>query len=171
MKMMATLIIQSLLACKAGTNNPHFHLWLGCGVSTNTKSKLLAFWCILQFAWIIGIPSFHIFGDSQIIINWHLGLSKLEALDISHQLSRTEERASQFIQLQAQHIYRVYNEHADLLSKKSLHSNEGTLLSLGFQWDDLIFIFLLVLFRVPCMATAADFLFFFVLVGYIFISG
>ena len=51
----------------------------------------------------------------------------LEALDISHWLCRTQEVASQFIQLQVQHIHREYNEQADLLFKKGLHNIESTL--------------------------------------------
>ena len=51
-------------------NNDYFYcVKMGCGDSTNTHAKLFALWVILTFANMLGLPYFHIRGDSFAIIN------------------------------------------------------------------------------------------------------
>ena len=42
---------------------------LGCGLSTNTRAKLLALWSLLLVADKMGLPYMHVYGDSSVIIN------------------------------------------------------------------------------------------------------
>ena len=46
----------------------YFCFKLGVGISTNTRSELLALWTLLYCAKIMGLPTLHILGDSSIII-------------------------------------------------------------------------------------------------------
>ena len=52
----------------AFNSDPHFHINLGCGLSTNTMAELLALWALLYWETALGLPSLHIFGDSSVII-------------------------------------------------------------------------------------------------------
>lgn len=46
------------------SNEHYFHFKLGCSLSTNTQSELLALWILLVFAKLIGLPYLHLKGDS-----------------------------------------------------------------------------------------------------------
>lgn len=77
----------------------YFNLRLGCGKASNTKSKLLAFWCLLYFAMVNGIPSLQVFGDSLTIVNWSKGSSKLLVLSLEHWCAIVKELMSLFVDL------------------------------------------------------------------------
>lgn len=47
-----------------------FSIWMGCGMGTNTREKLLSLWALLKFAINVGIVSFQVMGDSKVIIDW-----------------------------------------------------------------------------------------------------
>ena len=48
----------------------YFCFKLGVVLSSNTRSELLALWTLLYCAKIMGLPTLHIHGDSNAIINW-----------------------------------------------------------------------------------------------------
>lgn len=66
------------------SDNHFFHLRMGAGRGSNTRSKLLALWGLLWFAENRNIRISHIFGDSLCIINWASGLSVLRPLSLQH---------------------------------------------------------------------------------------
>ena len=55
---------------------------LGVGLSTNTKSELLALRTLLHYAKIMGLPNLHIHGESVVIINWFNQRSALTLLTL-----------------------------------------------------------------------------------------
>ena len=67
-----------------------------------------------------GLPSLHIHGDSSVIINWFNRRSSLSSLALDGWCHNIRDLESCFIQLDAIHIYREYNEMADGLSKEAL---------------------------------------------------
>ena len=55
-------------------NESHYlEFSLGVGYGTNTKAELLNLWALLLTSQMMGIPLAHVFGDSQVIINWARG--------------------------------------------------------------------------------------------------
>ena len=66
-------------------NNSHvLSFKLGCGLSTNTRAELMAFWTLLVVANKMGLPLKKIHGDSLVIINWAIGKSVLSSIDLDH---------------------------------------------------------------------------------------
>ena len=61
-----------------------FHLKLGCGTNTNMREELLALWTLMNFVVSIGLPELHVYGDSNVIINWENSISRLSVLDMEH---------------------------------------------------------------------------------------
>ena len=59
----------------------HFEFALGVGYGSNIKAELLSLWALLLSSQMMGIPLSHIFGDSQVIINWEKGSNDLSPLD------------------------------------------------------------------------------------------
>ena len=62
----------------------HYEFALGVGYGTNTKAELLGLWALLLSSHMMGIPLSHIFGDSQVIINWAKGSTALSPPDPFH---------------------------------------------------------------------------------------
>jgi len=91
-----------------------------CGNGTNTKGELLALWCILYFAGYKKINSIQLVGDSKIIIDWFTNDNNLQVISLQPWMSRIRALSGRFIQIKAQHIYRLYNKEADVLSKEAL---------------------------------------------------
>ena len=66
-------------------NNSHvISFKLGCGLSTNTRAELLAFWTLLVVAKKMGLPLKKIHGDSPVILNWEIGKPVLSSIDLAH---------------------------------------------------------------------------------------
>lgn len=98
----------------------YFNLRLGCGKASNTKSELLAFWCLLYFAMVNGIPSLQVFGDSLTIVNWSKGSCKLLVLSLEHWCAIVKGLMSLFVDLQVDRVHREFNSELDALSKSAL---------------------------------------------------
>ena len=98
---------------------------LGVGYGTNTKAELLSLWALLHTSHMMGIPLVHVFGDSQVIINWARGSTALSLPKLVHWCRETKLLASSFHGLSFSHIYREHNMIADCLSKKALSSPQG----------------------------------------------
>ena len=109
-------------------NKDHYlFLKLGCGLSTNTRSELLALWVLLSFSKHIGLPYLHIRGDSSAIINWFNGLASLETLDLSGWCKEISNLRSYFIHLESACVFTEFNIQVDRLSKEALHILVGIL--------------------------------------------
>ena len=66
-------------------NDSHFlEFLLGVGYGTNTKAKLLSLWALLHISHMMGIPLAHVYGDSQVIINWAKGSTALSPPEVVH---------------------------------------------------------------------------------------
>ena len=100
------------------SNEHYFYFKLGIGLSTNTKSELLAMWTLLHCAKCMGLPSLHIHGDSAVIINWFNHRSALSLLSLDGWCQCIRELETDFIQISASHIYREHNTMADAYPKK-----------------------------------------------------
>ena len=88
------------------SNDHHFCFKLGVGLSTNTRSELLALWTLLHYAKIMGLPHLHIHGDSAVIINWFNHRSTLSLLTLDGWCHFIRELEPHFIQLSSIHIER-----------------------------------------------------------------
>ena len=100
---------------------------MGVGQRTNTRLELLALWTLLFSTKSCGLPFLHIHGDSSVIINWFNRRSSLSSLALDGWCHNIRDLESCFIQLDAVHIYREYNEMVDCLSKEALSMALGLL--------------------------------------------
>ena len=82
---------------------------------------------------IIGLPSLHAYGDSQVIVNWVTSKVGLSALDLEHWCNHIVEIKNSFLSLFFQHVYRKHNKSVDRISKESLSLNPGCLSFLEFS--------------------------------------
>ena len=73
----------------------------------------------------MGIPLAHVYGDSQVIINWAMGSTALSPSALFHWCRETKKLATSFQDLSFSHIYREHNQTADRLSKKALSFPQG----------------------------------------------
>ena len=104
----------------------HYEFTLGVGYGTNTKAELLSLWALLLSSQMMGTPLSHVYGDSQVIINWAMGLTALSPPDLFHWCRETKKLILSFQDLFFTHIYREHNRTADFLSKTALSYREGT---------------------------------------------
>ena len=107
-------------------NEPHhLEFSLGVGYGTNTKAALLSLWDLLLSSQMMGIPLSHVYGDSQVIINWVMGSTALSPPDLVHWCRETKKLISSFQDLSFTHIYWEHNRMADRLSKSTLSFPRG----------------------------------------------
>ena len=107
-------------------NDTHFlEFSLGVGYVTNTKVELLSLWALLLSSHMMGIPLTHVYGDSQVIINWAMGSTALSPPELVHWCRETKKLISSFQDLSFTHIYREHNWTADRLSKNALSFTQG----------------------------------------------
>ena len=76
-----------------------FSINMGCGHSTNTRSKLMALWALLFVAKELGIPSLHVHGDSTTVINQVKGRVALSALNLEGWCQNIRNPESSFLSL------------------------------------------------------------------------
>ena len=62
----------------------HLDFALGVGCGSNTKEELMGLWALLKSSQMMSIPLVHIYGDSQVIINWAKGITALTPPNLSH---------------------------------------------------------------------------------------
>ena len=106
--------------CLYLNNHHHLDCALGVGHGTNTKAELLGLWALLFTSQMMGVPLTHVYGDSQVIINWAKSLSALTPPDLHHWCRETQKLITSFPGLTLSHIYREHNRIADSLSKTAL---------------------------------------------------
>ena len=68
----------------------------------------------------MGLPLSHIYGDSQVIINWAKGITALSPPELFHWCRESQKLISSFQDLTTSHIYSEHNWIADRLSKTVL---------------------------------------------------
>ena len=90
-----------------------------------TKAELMGLWALLHSSHMMGLPLSHIFGDSQVIVNWAKGLTALSPPDLFHWCRETKTLSNSFQDLSYIHIYREHNRIADRLSKTALTFAQG----------------------------------------------
>jgi ribonuclease HI len=100
---------------------------LNCGRGTNTKAELLGLWVTLSLASCWNITHLHICGDSKVIIDWISKKSLLHSIHTESWKQKTLDLASGIPNLSFQHVYRVFNREADILSKLALREEPGLL--------------------------------------------
>ena len=93
---------------------------LGCGRSTNIRSKLQALCELLSVAIHLGIPLLSGFGDSQVIISWVKRTASLNIPLLSHWCDDILSLLHHVPFLTINHIYREHKQQADSLSKQAL---------------------------------------------------
>ena len=107
-------------------NETHYlEFLLGVEHGTNTKAELLSLWALLLTYQMMGIPLAHVYGDSQIIINWAKGSTALSPPNLWHWCRETKKLMGSFKDLSFSHIYREHNRLADRLSKSALSYPRG----------------------------------------------
>jgi ribonuclease HI len=94
--------------------------YFNCGSGTNTKAELLGAWALLTLASRLSILEFHVQGDSNIIIEWLKGKSRLQVAALECWKVRIGELKKLFQKITFAHVYRDYNKVADSLSKFAL---------------------------------------------------
>ena len=108
---------------------------LGSGISTNTRSELLALWALLTVTCHLGIPLITIYGDSLVIISWVNRIASLNPPNLSHWCDDIQTLLQLVPPLTIKHIYREHNQQADSLSKKALSLDTGFGNYLEFEND------------------------------------
>ena len=88
---------------------------------------------------MMGIPLAHVFGDSQVIINWAKGSTALSPPELIHWCRETKKLVTSFKDLSFSHIYREHNKTADRLSKKALSLPQGKGWFMEFDENILVF--------------------------------
>ena len=74
---------------------------------------------------MMGIYLVHIYGDSQVIINWAKGITALSPPELFHWCRESQKLISSFQDLSISYIYREHNWIADRLSKMTLTPSPG----------------------------------------------
>ena len=110
----------------------------GVGYGSNTKAELLGLWALLLSSQMMGIPLSHIFGDSQVIINWAKGSTVLSPPELLHWCRESQKLISSFQDLSFSHIYYEHNRIADHLSKTALSLSMGFGCYSEFMEDHLV---------------------------------
>ena len=87
----------------------------------------MGLWVTLTLATIWSINKLQILGDSKVIIDWINQNGNLQEVNIDCWKQKTKDLAKNFKDISFQHIYRVHNKEADLLSKRALNEIEGRL--------------------------------------------
>ena len=103
----------------------HFLIRLGCGLCTNSRSELLALFCLLHVTNVMALPGIPVYGDSMMVIDWVKGRSKLKVTNLEHWCNRIADLEHGFSFFDCQHIYREHNSLANRLSKLGLGEMDG----------------------------------------------
>ena len=83
----------------------YFKLRMNCGNGTNTKPKLMALWCLLDFTAYLGIDTMTIYGDSLTVVYCDKKLCSLQFISLAQWCRRTEDLLTSFSELYIDHIF------------------------------------------------------------------
>ena len=87
------------------------------GIGTNNFVELLGLKLLLSLSLQHNFKQLHIFGDSQLVINWASGKYRIQNLLLEQILLEVHRLADFFDKVHFMHIYREINTLADSLEK------------------------------------------------------
>jgi len=116
----------------------NFKAHLSTGPGTNIRVELIVLWGVLFLSKSLGLQSLFIAEDSKVVIDWFNDKSALNVLMLQPWKNKVKELGASFTQIQAFHIQRIFNKHADTLSKEGLHNNFGVFFVEEFVQDERI---------------------------------
>ena len=86
-------------------NDEHtVNIRINCGSVSNTKAKLLPWWCLVKFTNIPGIGSLHIFGDSLVIDSSKINIWTLQVIYLQKWCSMINTLLAHFHDYAINHI-------------------------------------------------------------------
>lgn len=88
------------------------------------KVEAMELWGMLWFAHYLDIPTLHIYGDSQTIINHVLGIPSIQQGHLMGWLRNIGHLMGTFRETSIQHIRRSHNSAADALSKLGIDATQ-----------------------------------------------
>ena len=95
------------------------------GLGTNNFAELISLNLLFSLALKYEIHTLHIFGDSQLVINWVIGMYRIKNMQLTlvlHEVIRISELLEK---VDYKHIYRERNSKADALAKEGANVLEG----------------------------------------------
>lgn len=106
--------------------NHSFRMKMGLGEWSNNYSKLMLLKLLLVFALEKNITSLHIYGVSQLNINWTKGVKICYNLILQPLLNDITHLKLSYSSSSISHIYKQLNTHVDDLSKEVVLLASGT---------------------------------------------
>jgi hypothetical protein len=88
---------------------------------------LLGLWSLLTFALRKHFLELMVVGDSKVVLDWFVGKSQLNALNLQPWMKKILDIKHSFAWLQCFHVHRQFNALADSLSKSALGCPVGWL--------------------------------------------
>ena len=89
----------------------------GLGFGTNNFAELIGLKLLLTLPLQHNDKQLHIFGDSQLVINWAFGKYRIQNIMLEQILLEVHRLTDLFENVHFMHIYRERNTHADKLAK------------------------------------------------------
>jgi len=112
-----------------------YKFYLCGGEGTNSRAEVLALWGLLYCARWLDIDSIHIFGDSRVVIEWINRKATFAPPYLQKRMHRILVLMNAFLRISFNHIYREHNYSADLLSKKGIRVQPGSIHYEAFRMD------------------------------------
>jgi hypothetical protein len=84
-------------------------------------------WSLLNFALRFHIEDLMVVGYSKVVLDWFVGKSQLNVLNLQPWLKKVLELKQSFRWIQCFHVHRQFNSMADSLSKQALGKEQGWL--------------------------------------------
>ena len=98
----------------------------GLGFGTNNFVELIGLKLLLTLFLQHNYKHLHIFGDSQLVINWATGKYRIQNILLEYILLEVHRLEDLFQNLHFMHIYRERNSCADLLAKDGSNVSNGS---------------------------------------------
>jgi hypothetical protein len=101
-----------------------FGIWLG----SDLKNKLLLLYLklLLLLAKERNISHLHIYGDSQLVINWMTGVYSMQNYSLQPLFQNIKSYCEHFSHITFDHVFRERNQEANSLSKAGLELDHGS---------------------------------------------
>ena len=80
----------------------------------------MAIWLILYFSYLKQVPRLLLLGNAKVIIDWYINDNNLQVISLQSWMTKIRLLHQHFQQIKAHHIYRIYNQDVDRLSKEAL---------------------------------------------------
>ena len=100
-------------------NDQHYFTFkAGLGSGSNNFAELLGLKLLLSLSLENNFKKLHIFGDSQLVINWVSGKYRIQNVQLAQILMEVNRLVDMFDSMVFMHIYRERNTSADILVKE-----------------------------------------------------